>query len=155
MRRTATGLSVAAALCFASAPAIGAAKTPTPEASNAGRVHELSVMLESVMLRCNLIGINLRPSFQTFAARQQRGLFQAEEILKRHFGVVVKADMNGEIDRYYIRTYNFYGIGRTEQQACTSFGQVMEMLAEADPDGAMLSKIAEIMVPEPMLDTHN
>lgn len=151
MTRGAIALGLALTLSLAPA---AAAKPPTPEARDAGRVHELVVMIESVTLRCRLVGMDLLPKFRAFTARQKQGLVRAEDALKRHFGVVVKADMNREIDRFTIRTYNFYGTGRTDQQTCDSFAKLMDLLAETDAGSDLLTSIAEIMVPEPMLDTH-
>jgi hypothetical protein len=145
------GLGVALTLSLAAA---AVAQTPSSEARDASRVHELAVMLESVTLRCKLIGIDRQAKFQTFTARQKRGLTGAKEALMRHFEAVAKADMNREIDRFYIRTYNFYGTGRTDQEVCNSFAELMDILAEPDADAALLTRVAEIMVPDPMLDAY-
>jgi hypothetical protein len=154
MTRADTALAIMLACGLATAPVCAEAKTPTPEARNAGQVQELALMLNSVALRCKTIGIDLQPQFASFAARQKPALLRAEEALKRHFGVAVAADLNGEFDRFFIKIYNFYGTGRTDQQSCGSFGKLMDTLAQADADGGLLTKIAEIMVPEPILDSH-
>ncbi len=155
MRRRIVGVGV---ILLAIAP-VGAQATDlrvvTPEAKSAARVRELYLMLNSVSLRCSSIGFNLQKDFSLFSARQTAPLARAEQALKQYFDVQTKADLRSGFDRFHIKMLNFYGTGRTDQHSCGRFGKLLVLLGKGDPDGVSLTKIAEIMVPKPMIDDEN
>ncbi len=147
MRRFTIGLL---AICMVAAPGAVQAATPTAEAIAAARVQELSLLLNSVALRCNVIGINLQNDYGRFLERQKSPLARAENALRVHYGVRTKADLHADIDRFRVRVLNFYGTGRTDRQSCSTNANVLNMLAQADDSGNLLTRIAEIMVPNPL-----
>ncbi len=150
MKRFTIGLTNLLAVCLVAAPGIVQAKTGTADAINAARVQELSMLLNSVALRCNAIGINLQAEYGRFLERQKSGLTRAESTLREHYDVRTKADLHGEIDRFRVRVLNFYGTGRTDRQSCGTNANVLNMLSQADDSGVMLTRIAEVMVPSPL-----
>ena len=150
MKRLALSFVAAIAVCTSSVSA--GASTPTNEALRAGRVEELTLMLNAVALRCNTIGINLQSQYERFTERQRPALVRAQEALKQHFEVKTNKDLHADFDRFHIRILNFYGTGRTDQQSCNAFAKLMDTLAEADANGDLLTKVAEIMVPEPLIE---
>ncbi len=151
MKRITHGLGPMLALCLISAPGSVQAASPVADAVTAGRVQELSLLLSSLALRCNVIGINQQPDYDRFQARQKSSLTRADLTLRDYFGVRSKADLHADIDRFYIRVLNFYGTGRTDRQSCETNGEVLNLLAQGDESGTLLAAIAEIMVPDPMI----
>ena len=150
MRRFTKDLTNLLAICLVAAPAAVQAKTPTAEAIGAARLQELSMLLNSVSLRCNVIGINQQNDYSRFLERQKSPLSRAESALREHYGVRTKADLHGEIDRFRVRVLNYYGTGRTDQHSCSINANVLNMLAQADENGVLLTRVAEIMVPNPL-----
>lgn len=146
-------LTILAPLAALAASPAALAGAPSDEALRAGRVEELNLMLNSVALRCNTIGINLQPQYERFSASQQTALARAQDALNRHFDVQSARDLHADFDRFHIRILNFYGTGRTDAQSCDAFAQLMDRLADADGNGALLGQIAEIMVPDPMFES--
>jgi hypothetical protein len=149
MKKFAIGIS---ALMLIVPPLNAQVRIVTPEAKAAARIRELYLMLNSVSLRCNSIGFDLQKDFSLFSARQVQPLARAEATLKQYFGVQTKADLRSGFDRFHIKMLNFYGTGRTDPQSCGRFGKLLALLGNGDPDGVSLTKIAEIMVPKPLID---
>lgn len=145
-------LGLAALLTMAMLPGAAQAKVLSAEARDAARVRELHLMLSSVNMRCKMIGVNFQQGFETLSSRQQPTLERAELTLKEYFEVRSKADLRASYDRFHIRMLNFYGTGRTDQQSCGMFANLVTMLAQADESGALLGKIAGIMVEKPLIE---
>jgi hypothetical protein len=151
MKRRTLCITALAAMAASHAIAVDAKPAP-PAMRSAAQLRELSIMFSSVALRCNRIGINIQPDFDMFAEKQKGVLARTEMSLQQHFAVRTKADLHAEIDRYQIRVLNFYGTGRTDQQICSQFSNLLKRLAEGDAEGKLLGNIATVMVPEPLLE---
>lgn len=149
---TRLALASAAALAIGLGAMPAAARVATPEVLEAARLRELHLMLNSANLRCKMIGINLQPGFDSFSARQAAPLSRAETALKQYFDVQSEKDLRAGYDRFHIKILNFYGTGRTDQHSCTTFANLLTMLAQADEGSPLLSQVAEIMVTRPLIE---
>jgi hypothetical protein len=139
-----------AALCLILPQSIAAACLPEP-VHQAAQVRELEVMLASVVIRCRTIQIELQPRYDQFRLRQKAALASASTAMKGYFQAAHPVNTRAATDRFQTRLANLYGAGRTDEEACALFGEVLDMLGSADAEQDLLEQISSTMIPEPVL----
>ncbi len=114
----------------------------------AARVAEFNAAMMVTTLRCSLISIDIKPSYEAFIVNYKKRLQGADDKLKRHF---LDQGANGEKNyhQFYTQIGNHYGAAKTDTAQCALFAAVATELARSGDNEEVLDKYASALVPNP------
>ncbi|HEX7874713.1 MAG TPA: hypothetical protein VF475_17510 [Sphingobium sp.] len=147
IRTTLTGIIAAIALTTASAGQ--ATSCWNGERLAAARVAEFNTAMMVTTLRCSLINIDIKASYDAFIVNYKTRLQGADNALKRQFDEPQGGAGEKNYHQFYTQIGNRYGAAKTDSVQCALFSAVAAELAKSGSNDEMLDKYAFALVPNP------
>lgn len=142
--------SVATAITLAAtAIATPAQACWTREGVSAARIAEFNAAMMVTTMRCSLIAVDIKASYEAFVVQYKKRLNKADDLLEQHFrdkgGV-------GKYRHFYTLIGNRYGAMPTDGGRCALFSAVAADLAKSGSSDEALDKYALALIPNPGID---
>ena len=121
----------------------------TREGVSAARVAEFNAAMMVTTMRCALIDVDIKASYEAFVVQYKKRLHNADDQLERHF-----RDKGGESQyrHFYTLIGNRYGGMLTNGGRCALFSAVASDLAKSGSSDEVLDKYALALVPNPSIN---
>ncbi|MET0363959.1 MAG: hypothetical protein ABW169_04840 [Sphingobium sp.] len=140
-----------AAMALTTASAGQAATCWNGERLAAARIAEFNTAMMVTTLRCSLINIDIRASYDAFIVNYKSRLQGADDTLKRQFEEPQGGAGEKNYHQFYTQIGNRYGAAKTDSAQCALFSAVAAELARAGRNDETLDKYAFALVPNPAI----
>jgi hypothetical protein len=143
-------LMIAGIVALTTATASPAATCLTSDRLAAARIAEFNAAMMVTTLRCSLINVDIKTSYDSFIVGYKDRLQGADEKLKKHFASA-GGDGQKNYHAFYTAIGNRYGASKTDGAQCALFAAVANELAKAGASDEVLDKYAAALVPNPAI----